>query len=361
MIDFLEKELLHFKDISLSYLDIGGLILLVFAAIFINALVGRFIKKLKFFSKWELNRKRILFNGIRIIVWVIVIGLILEILGLNLQNFWNFYLVGSADQPDQFSLQPSHLFGAFMVFIFTRIAIMGLERVFTSGSYFREKDQGKSRSVYKFLSYLIWVIAFIIILGSTGLELKVLYGAGAALLVGIGFGLQQIFADLISGIFLLFEGNLKEGDVVELNNGIIGKVAHVGIRTSKILTRDDYTMIIPNTQFITKEVINWTHNEENTRFRIDVGVAYGSDVRLVEKVLLECAKGNSEISIEPKPFVRFDNFGNSSLDFQLFFWSRKTFRIENLKSDLRFNIDEQFRKNDVQIPFPQVDVHMKTK
>lgn len=361
MIDFLEKEIFHFKDISLSYLDIGGLILLVFAAVFINAVVSRVIRKSKLFSKWELNRKRIIFNGLRIVVWVIVFGLILEILGLNQHKFWNFPLVGDNTQDNQFILQPKHFFYAFIVYISTRIALMGLERIFTSGSYFREKDQGKSRSVYKFLSYLIWVVAVLIILSWTKLDLKVLYGAGAALLVGIGFGLQQIFADLISGIFLLFEGNLKEGDVVELNNGIIGKVAHVGIRTSKILTRDDYTMIIPNTQFITKEVINWTHNEENTRFRIDVGVAYGSNVRLVEKVLLECAKGNSEISIEPKPFVRFDNFGNSSLDFQLFFWSRKTFRIENLKSDLRFNIDEQFRKNDIQIPFPQVDVHMNPK
>lgn len=361
MIDFLEKEIFHFQDIYLSYLDFGALILLIFAAIFINAFFGRFIRKSKLFSRWELNRKRLIFNGIRIVVWAIVIGLILEILGLNLNNFWNFYLVGSEKQPDKFILQPRHFFYVYIVYLFTRIALMGLERVFTSGSYFREKDKGKSRSVYKFLSYSIWVVAVLVILGWTELDLKVLYGAGAALLVGIGFGLQQIFADLISGIFLLFEGNLKEGDVVELNNGIIGKVAHIGIRTSKILTRDDYTMIIPNTQFITKEVINWTHNEENTRFRIDVGVAYGSDVRLVEKVLLECAKGNSEISIEPKPFVRFDNFGNSSLDFQLFFWSRKTFRIENLKSDLRFNIDEQFRKNKIQIPFPQVDVHMNPK
>jgi len=361
MIDFLEKEIIHFNSISLSYLEVGGLILLLIAGIFINALFSRFIRKSLLFSRWELNRKRIIFNAIRIVVWITVIGLILEILGLNLQNFWNFYLVGSKYQPEQFSLQPRHIFYAFMVFIFTRIIIMGLERIFTSGSYFREKDRGKSKSVYKFLSYLIWVIAFLIILGSTGLELKVLYGAGAALLVGIGFGLQQIFADLISGIFLLFEGNLKEGDVVELNNGIIGKVAHVGIRTSKILTRDDYTMIIPNTEFITKEVINWTHNEENTRFRIEVGVAYGSDVRLVEEVLLDCAKGHPGISRDPKPFVRFDNFGDSSLDFQLFFWSRKTFRIENLKSDLRFKIDESFQNNTIQIPFPQRDVHIIPK
>lgn len=361
MMDFLEKEIIDFKIISLSYLDIGGLIILFSLAILINALLGRFVRNSSLFSKWELGRKRILFNGLRFIVWVVIIGLILEVLGLDLHNFWSFPLVGDPVENDAFILRPKHFFQAFMVFIFTRVAIIGLERVFTSGSYFKEKDKGKSRAVYKFISYVIWVVAFLVIISFTGLELKVLYGAGAALLVGIGFGLQQIFADLISGIFLLFEGNLKEGDIVELNNGIIGKVAYVGIRTSKILTRDDYTMIIPNTQFITKEVINWTHNEENTRFRIDVGVAYGSNVRLVEKVLLDCAQGNHDISTEPKPFVRFDNFGNSSLDFQLFFWSRKTFRIENLKSDLRFIIDEKFRENSIQIPFPQVDVHMQAK
>ena len=196
------------------------------------------------------------------------------------------------------------------------------------------------------------------ILNLTGLKLTVLWGAGAALLVGIGFGLQQIFADLISGIFLLFEGNLKEDDVVELTNGTICRVTFIGARTSKVKTRDDVILIIPNSHFISQEVINWSHIESQTRFDVGVGVAYGSDVQLIKKVLLECAHVNPDISFSPVPFVRFQNFGDSSLDFSLYFWTANTFRVENIKSDIRFAIEKFFRENNIQIPFPQRDVHM---
>lgn len=357
MMEFLNTNV-PIEGIYLSYLNGGVLLLLLITAIFLNIWSSRFIRRSKIFEGWDLRRKRLLFNVIRILIWTTLIGLILAILGLNIGNFWDFKILGSSKAESDFALTPKNIFFAFIILIVTRILLIGLERVFSSGSHFREGNKGKTQAVYKFISYFVWVVAFLLMLGSTGINLTLLFGASAALLVGIGFGLQQIFSDLVSGIFLLFEGNLREGDVVELNNGIIGKVSNVGIRTSKILTRDDYIMIIPNSQFITKEVINWTHNEDNTRFQIDVGVAYGSDVRLVERVLLACANGNSEISELPKSFVRFNDFGDSSLDFQLFFWSTKTFRIENLKSDLRFLIDEKFRSNNIQIPFPQRDLHI---
>lgn len=358
MMEFLNTNV-PIEGIYLSYLNGGVLLLLLITAIFLDIWSSRFIRRSKIFEGWDLRRKRLLFNVIRILIWTTLIGLILAILGLNIGNFWDYALLGPTKEgKPKFGLSPKNIFLAFIILIFTRILLIGLERVFSSGSHFRVGSRGKSQAVYKFISYLVWVVAFLLILSLTGTNLTLLFGASAALLVGIGFGLQQIFSDLVSGIFLLFEGNLREGDVVELNNGIVGKVSDVGIRTSKILTRDDYIMIIPNSQFITKEVINWTHNEDNTRFQIDVGVAYGSDVRLVERVLLACANGNSEISELPKSFVRFNNFGDSSLDFQLFFWSTKTFRIENLKSDLRFLIDEKFRSNNIQIPFPQRDLHI---
>jgi small-conductance mechanosensitive channel len=117
-------------------------------------------------------------------------------------------------------------------------------------------------------------------------------------------------------------------------------------------------MIIPNSQFISHEVINWSHIESKTRFSVGVGVAYGSDVQLVKNVLLECAGDYKRISAKPKPFVRFQDFGDSSLDFSLYFWTGHTFEVENIKSDIRFMIEEKFRDNDIQIPFPQRDVHM---
>ena len=98
----------------------------------------------------------------------------------------------------------------------------------------------------------------------------------------------------------------------------------------------------------------------NTRFSVDVGVAYGSDTKLVTQILLDCANRNKNISVNPKPFVRFNNFGDSALEFQIYFWVEESFWVENIKSELRYSIDEEFRKNGVQIPFPQRDVHIKS-
>ena len=192
---------------------------------------------------------------------------------------------------------------------------------------------------------------------SVGLKLNILIASSAALLVGLGLGLQQVFSDYVSGILILFEGNLKVKDVVQLKD-IIGEVTQIGLRTSKIETRDNYIIIVPNHKFTNDEIVNWSHIETKTRFHVNVGVAYGSEVRLVEKVLLDCAKTNKDISNTPAPFVRFDDFGNSSLDFQLYFFTRKSFRVENIKSDMRFLIDEKFRENNIRIPFPQMDIHV---
>ena len=360
MKEFLAKTVFSIDHGSLviTLSDLLLIILVVIITITACILTSKFIRKNKFLKRWEVSRQRLLFQIIRACLWIIALFVTLEIVGLDIKGFLNYEITGSGENGN-FKLTPRSIFFAIAAIFVTRLILMGLERLFVSDSPFRTKNKGKSRSVFKFVSYLIWLMTFLLILNSTGLNLTILWGAGAALLVGVGFGLQEIIADLVSGLFLLFEGNLKEGDIVELTNGIVGKVENLGIRTSRVLTRDDYTMIIPNSQFIVKEVINWTHNEENTRFHIDVGVAYGSDTKLVERVLLECAEGQKDVSKEPVPFVRFNNFGESSLDFQLFFWSRSTFRIENTKSVLRFLIDEKFRQNKIQIPFPQHDVYIK--
>ena len=151
------------------------------------------------------------------------------------------------------------------------------------------------------------------------------------------------------------------GDIVEIQENIVGRVIEIGLRTSKIETRDNIIMVVPNSKFVTDIVINWSHIEKKTRFHVDVGVAYGSDVEKVTKALLKCAEDQKNISPSPKPFVRFNDFGNSSLDFQLFFWTTDTFNVESIKSEIRYKIDAAFRKNDIQIPFPQRDIHIKSQ
>ncbi|MBU8893738.1 MAG: mechanosensitive ion channel [Bacteroidales bacterium] len=247
------------------------------------------------------------------------------------------------------------------IFIIAEIIIWVIHRIFKKKIYPKPNiDIGKSHTIYRLLKYFLWIAAIFLILQTIGVKVTFLLAGSAALLVGLGLGMQEIFKDIVSGLILLFERNLKINDVVELDDEI-GKVKEIGFRTSKIETRDNIVLVIPNSKFIIGNVINWSHIQKRTRFYVQVGVAYGSDVRLVEKVLHDCAINHKKISNKPDPFVRFNDFGESSLEFQVFFWTDESFYVENIKSDLRFEIDRKFRENKIQIPFPQTDVHIISK
>lgn len=223
-------------------------------------------------------------------------------------------------------------------------------------------DHGRRHSLFLFAKYILYVIALAIGLESAGVDVTILIASSAALLVGLGLGLQQFFNDYVSGFFLLLEGTIQKGDILELD-GMVGKVVEINLRNSKMSTRDDIIVIVPNHKFMADSVINWSHNKKIVRFNVEVGVSYGADVILVQKILEETAAAHPDIIQhipEKKPFARFIDFGESSLDFNIFFFSDAPFRIENVKSDLRFSITQEFRKNGVEIPFPQRDLHIKT-
>lgn len=220
---------------------------------------------------------------------------------------------------------------------------------------------GRSKSFIQLTKYFLTVIFLIVTLEFIGFEITILLASSAALFVGLGLGVQQIFNDFVSGIILLFEGTLLVGDVVELDGGLVGKVKQIDLRTSVILTRDNISVIVPNSLLVSEKVINWSHNKIDTRFRITVGVAYESDLILVKKVLEEAASLVSSVSSTPQPEARFINFSDFSLDFELLFFSNELFRIEFVKSEIRFEINRLFKENKIQIPFPQQDVYIKNK
>lgn len=227
-------------------------------------------------------------------------------------------------------------------------------------NYYRRKEVnvGSRFAVNQLLKYIIYVIAVFIAIESLGVQTTVIWGGLAALLVGVGLGLQQTFNDLLSGILLLFERTVEVGHVVQFGD-MVGTVQRIGLRTSIVETTENITVIVPNSKLVTDSVINWSHQDDRARFTLSVGVAYGSDTALVKKILLQVAKDNVYVLNKPLPMVRFVGFGDSSLDFHLLIWSRNFIVIEDIKSDLRFEIDQQFRENDVVIPFPQRDVWMK--
>jgi small-conductance mechanosensitive channel len=195
-------------------------------------------------------------------------------------------------------------------------------------------------------------------LDTFGISITVLIAGSAALLVGVGLGLQQTFNDFVSGIILLVEGTTKIGDVLEIDGDVV-MIKNIGLRTSRGLNRDDIMVIIPNSQITTNKVINWSHQSKKTRFRINVGVAYGSDVEKVIKVLEASALEHPDVTDSNLIEARLVDFGNSSLDFQVLFFSKNVFRIEKVKSDIRKIINRKFIENGITIPFPQLDLHVK--
>lgn len=218
-------------------------------------------------------------------------------------------------------------------------------------------DDGQRFTIVKLVRYAAYVLAFVFAANSAGVNLTALLVGSAALLVGVGLALQHIFDDIISGFVILFEGTFQVGDVIE-TEGMIARVVHIDIRTSKVITRDGNIIIVPN-RFLTSEKLNnWSHGNRLSRFHVSVGVSYSSNVELVKKILYQCALAHPDVSKNKPILIRFDDFGDSALIFRLFFWADRSWEVEVLKSDLRFAITKAFRENGVQIPFPQRDLHV---
>ena len=218
-----------------------------------------------------------------------------------------------------------NLLNVVIIFFAAGILIKVISTVLKKSMLSKDKMDGRHQSIIQLIRYVIWIIA-------VSMCLKVLH-------VDVTF--------------------LKVEDIVEVE-GIVLKVKEIALRTSKVVSREDKVMIIPNHKFIEENVTNWTHNNTPTRFILPVSVDYSSDTRLVEKTLHDCAMKHKDVIKEGRhePYIRFTDFGDSALLFEIIFWSNNLFRIESTKSDIRFDISDAFRANKIIIPFPQRMVHL---
>lgn len=280
---------------------------------------------------------------------------------LLLQNFAADHTLLQFNQGSDraFDLKISNILIFLLVLLLGRILIWASTQLFLQNYYLKNKiNLGTQFAINQLITYFIYVIAIVSAFHFLGIEMTVVWGGIAALLVGVGLGLQQTFNDLFSGILLLFERGIEVGEVVEVD-GMIGSVRRIGLRTSIIESRDNVTMIVPNSKLVVNNVINWSHYDDKVRFSVGVGVAYGTDTALVKRILLEIAAEHSFILKYPAPRVRFANFNSSSLDFELLFFSKNFIIIEDIKSELRFEIDRCFREEGITIPFPQTDIWIR--
>lgn len=250
----------------------------------------------------------------------------------------------------------------FTFFGFIAIAIVAsavLQRVMRRLYQRREVDEGVQYALNRLLHYVVLAIGIFLAVDNLGINLTALAAVGGVLLVGIGFGLQNIAQNFVSGLILLLERPIKKGDYVEVGD-TRGTVREIHARATVVTTLDNVDILVPNGQFITEPVINSTFGNRRVRVAIDVGVAYGTDTEKVRDVLERVASEHLEVIQEPPPQVRFVDFGDSSLDFRLLVWLSNAVDEFRLASDLRFAIDRAFRDAGIEIPFPQRDLHVRS-
>lgn len=221
-------------------------------------------------------------------------------------------------------------------------------------------DRALQYTISQIVGYLILFVGAAISLQNAGVDLSALTIFAGAVGVGLGFGLQDVARNFVSGIIILIERPIQIGDRVEVDK-VAGQVREIRARSTTVLTNDNISMIVPNSKFVANTITNWSHDDPKVRFRIPIGVAYGSDVEKVRTLLLEVAREHPHALAEPAPVVYFGGFGESSLDFELAIWSEEmSYRPRRFRSDLNFAIEKKFREAGIEIPFPQRDVHVRS-
>lgn len=275
---------------------------------------------------------------------------------MDYKAIWNQPLLNTGEGT---SLTVGHLVIAIAVFILGLIISAWLARVISRRLRKTSMAADNVAVLQKLTFFIFLVIVFLITLSILGVPVTALTFVSGALAVGVGFGAQNIFNNFISGWILMSERPVRIGDFIEIADSR-GMVEHIGNRSTRVRRIDGVHIMVPNSQLLEQPVINWTLVDRNIRTQVNVGVAYGSPVRLVEKLIYQALEENESILEDPAPVVAFSDFGDNSLVFEILFWcviSSGERELRLVRSDLRFRVEELFRENDITIAFPQRDVH----
>jgi small-conductance mechanosensitive channel len=270
---------------------------------------------------------------------------------------WNFELFHLGDTVFTTKTFLSLIISLFLLFYITsKIRKLLVSKIFPR----YDLNIGVSQSIATIIRYLLVIIGLFIIFQTTGIDLSAIGLLIGALGIGIGFGLQNITNNFISGIIILFERPVKVGDRIEVDE-LAGNIVNISARATTVITNDNIAVIVPNSDLVSTRVINWSHNNRSVRLNFPVGVSYKEDPEIIKKLLIEVADANKGVLSNPPPDVLFENFGDSSLDFELRVWTDEySDKPKVLKSQLYYAIFKKFKEHGIEIPYPQRDLHLKS-
>ena len=354
---------MHFPLLEKPLFEVGGhyvtfLGLIAFAALFAaGVIIARFLQSQvvrRFFSRFKIDTN--------------FIAILTTILSLASIVFFTVTAVNAAGIPLAWNA-PLPAIKLSLVQIFLLVALLIAVFWFSSGTkrfLFNRLlaqsglDRSLQYAIAQVVSNIVLVVGIVIVLENTGIHLAALAVFAGAVGVGVGFGLQNIASNFISGLVILAERPITVGDRVEVA-GIAGQVQHIRARSTVIVTNDNITMIVPNSKFIDSPVTNWTYGDPRVRFRVPVGVAYGSDIEKVRTALIAAGRENPHTLSEPEPSVFLQKFGDNAIEFELVVWSSEmSYRPSRYRSDLNFAIEKKLREAGIELAFPQRDLHIRS-
>jgi len=349
----LERPLFQLAGHDISFLGV-----VAFAALFAAGLLtARALQSdvvRRFFSRFKIDSNFIAIVTTILSLCALVFFTVNAINAAGIPLSWNAPLPGVTLSLFQIFLLIALLIAVF--WISSRTKRFLFDRLLTKSGL----DRALQYAISQIVSNVVLIVGIIIVLENTGIHLGALAVFAGAVGVGVGFGLQNITSNFISGLVILAERPITIGDRIEVA-GIAGQVQQIRARSTVILTNDNIAMIVPNTKFIDSPVTNWTYGDPRVRFRVPVGVAYGTDVNKVCEALITAAREHPATLSDPAPNVYLEKFGESSIDFELVVWSREmSYRPRRFKSDLNFLIDKHLRAAGIRIPYPQRDLHIRS-
>ncbi|HET9417932.1 MAG TPA: mechanosensitive ion channel domain-containing protein [Chthoniobacterales bacterium] len=349
----LERPLFYVSGHYVSFLG-----LIAFAALFgIGLTIARALQSnvvRRFLSRFKLETKFIAIVTTILSLAALVFFTVSAINAAGLPLSWSQPLAGI-----NLSLLQAFLLVGLLIVVFW-ISSRTKRFLFTRFLANSGLDRSLQYAISQIIANIVLVIGVFIVLENTGIHLGALTVFAGAVGVGVGFGLQNIASNFISGLVILAERPITIGDRVEVA-GIAGQVQQIRARSTVIMTNDNIAMIVPNTKFIDSPVTNWTYGDPRVRFRVPVGVAYGSDVNKVRDALIAAAREHPAALSDPPPNAFLDKFGASSIDFELVVWSREmSYRPRRFKSDLNYLIEKHLRAAGIEIPNPQRDLHIRS-
>lgn len=249
---------------------------------------------------------------------------------------------------------------AIMIVLVTKVISILVARSIDRVLEARGLDRGLRFATAKITRYVILIVGVFVAIGTLGIDTGAIMASGAVLLVGIGFGLQRLADNFISGLLVLIERPIKKGDFIDAG-GVLGTVEDIGLRATLVTSRDGVQVILPNSNLMSSTVINYSAPSPERRFQIDIGVAYETDLDLAVKVITDVARAEPKVLDTPAPEVRHMGFGDSAIQLVLLVWIADAKEDLIVGSRLRFALDRAFRQHKISIPFPQRDVHMITR